>query len=162
VANDVHTGRARLLVENLERWGVYNALVTSNSPAQLADHFGPIFDKVLVDAPCSGEGMFRRQGAFEWQEKIVAACARRQTAILKSTARLVRPGGLLVYATCTFSPEEDENVIAQFLATHEAYALIMPPRFAGFAPGRPSWVADEFSSAGIERTVRLWPHKFPG
>jgi 16S rRNA C967 or C1407 C5-methylase (RsmB/RsmF family)/NOL1/NOP2/fmu family ribosome biogenesis protein len=159
VANDVHTGRARILAENLERWGVRNALILNNEPAHLAAKFGPIFDKVLLDAPCSGEGMFRKQGAFEWSEGIVAACARRQSAILAEAARLVRPGGLLAYATCTFSPEEDEQVVAQFLAERSDFRLVDAPRYEGFADGRPEWANGATVVAGA---VRLWPHRFAG
>jgi len=159
VANDVHTGRARILAENLERWGARNVLVTNNEPAQLAARFGPVFDKVLVDAPCSGEGMFRKQGGFAWSEEMVLACSRRQSAILDTAVALVRPGGRLAYTTCTFSPEEDEQVIARFLDSHPAFTLVDPPVFTGFQPGRPAW-ADGRSA--LSRTIRLWPHHFPG
>ena len=162
VANDVHTGRARLLAENLERWAATNTLITSAEPEHLAAQFGPIFDRVLVDAPCSGEGMFRKQGPFEWSEGIVLACSRRQTAVLDTAAQLVKPGGRLVYATCTFSPEEDEAVIAQFLREFPQFALIDPPRFAGFGNGRPSWVDPSLANDNLQKCVRLWPHQFPG
>jgi len=166
VANDVSASRAQLLAQNLERWGVRNTLITSVAPERLATTFGPIFDRVLVDAPCSGEGMFRRQGSFEWSQAIVQACARRQTGILDTAAELVRPGGLLVYATCTFAPEENEAAIARFLARHAGYELEEPPRLPGFAPGRPDWVADESladeTRQQLGRAVRLWPHRFPG
>lgn len=174
VANDIHTGRARLLAENMTRWGTRNALITSAEPEHLATHFGPIFDRVLVDAPCSGEGMFRKhqfadkqqfagkQGPFAWSEAMVLACARRQTAVLHTAAELVRPGGRLVYATCTFSPEEDEAVIAQFLQKFPQFDLVDPPRFAGFGRGRPSWVERSLADETLQRSVRLWPHRFPG
>jgi NOL1/NOP2/fmu family ribosome biogenesis protein len=143
-------------------------LITSAEPAQLAAQFGPIFDRVLVDAPCSGEGMFRKQqfagkqGPFEWSEAMVLACSRRQTAVLQTAAELVKPGGRLVYATCTFSPEEDEAVITQFLQEFPQFALIDPPRFAGFGAGRPSWVESDFADETLQKCVRLWPHQFPG
>ena len=159
VANDIHTGRARILAENLERWGARNALIVNNEPDHLAAKFGPIFDKVLLDAPCSGEGMFRKQGAFAWSEAIVAACARRQSAILEDAARLVRPGGLLAYATCTFSPEEDEQVVADFLGRQPGFRLLAAPAYAGFDNGRPEW-AD--GAAEVAGAVRLWPHRFAG
>jgi 16S rRNA C967 or C1407 C5-methylase (RsmB/RsmF family)/NOL1/NOP2/fmu family ribosome biogenesis protein len=166
VANDIHAGRVRLLAENLERWGVRQTLITNDTPERLAATFGPIFDKVVLDAPCSGEGMFRRQGEFEWSEAIVAACARRQTAILPAAAALVRPGGLLVYATCTFSPEEDEEVIVRFLGEHEEYELVEPPHYGGFSAGRPEWIRPSLLPAAQQRrlrySVRLWPHRFPG
>jgi 16S rRNA C967 or C1407 C5-methylase (RsmB/RsmF family) len=152
VANDIHTGRARLLAENMTRWGAQNALITSAEPEHLAAQFGPIFDRVLVDAPCSGEGMLRKhqftgkQEPFEWSEAMVLACARRQTAVLHTAADFVRPGGWLVYATCTFSPEEDEAVIARFLQALPHFELIAPPRFAGCEAGRPGWVVNSLAS----------------
>ena len=168
VANDIHTGRARLLAENMTRCGVGNSLITSVEPERLATQFGPIFDRVLVDAPCSGEGMFRKQqfagkqGPFEWSEAIVQACSRRQTAVLHTAAELVKSGGRLVYATCTFSPEEDEAVIAQFLQAFPHFALIDPLRFAGFGGGRPSWLDSSLANETVQKCVRLWPHQFPG
>jgi 16S rRNA C967 or C1407 C5-methylase (RsmB/RsmF family)/NOL1/NOP2/fmu family ribosome biogenesis protein len=168
VANDVHTGRARLLAENLERWGASNTLITSAEPEHLAAQFGPIFDRVLVDAPCSGEGMLRKllfagkQGPFEWSEGMVLACSRRQTAVLHTAAQLVKPGGRLVYATCTFAPEENEAVIAHFLREFPQFELIDPPRFAGFGAGRPSWVDPSLADDNLQKCVRLWPHRFPG
>ncbi len=162
VANDIHTGRARLLAENMTRWGAKNGLITSAEPAHLAAQFGPIFDRVLLDAPCSGEGMFRKQGPFEWNEGMVLACARRQTAVLHTAGHLVKPGGRLIYATCTFSPEEDEAVIAHFLGEFPQFELIDPPRFAGFGAGRPFWVDGALPDAALEKSVRLWPHQFRG
>ncbi len=159
VANDVHHGRAQILSENLERWGARNIMVTNNQPEQLARAFGPLFDKVLLDAPCSGEGMFRKQGGFEWSADMVAACSRRQSGILETAVSLIRPGGVLAYATCTFSPEEDEQVIARFLNEHPAFSLIAPPAYTGFQSGQPAW-AD--GSPDLARAVRLWPHHFPG
>lgn len=168
VANDIHTGRARLLAENMTRWGTRNTLITSAEPTHLATQFGPIFDRVLVDAPCSGEGMFRKllfaskQEPFAWSEEIVLACSRRQTAVLHTAATLVKPGGRLVYATCTFAPEEDEAVIAHFLREFPQFELIDPPRFAGFGRGRPSWLNDSLADETLQKCVRLWPHQFPG
>jgi 16S rRNA C967 or C1407 C5-methylase (RsmB/RsmF family)/NOL1/NOP2/fmu family ribosome biogenesis protein len=162
VANDMDGKRASILAENLERWGTRNTLVTNAHPEQLTGQWGPIFDRVLVDAPCSGEGMFRRVGAFAWSAANVLACARRQSAVLASAAQLLKPGGWLVYATCTFAPEENETVIARFLAEHGDFELVEPARFAGFDRGRPSWVSGNFPASGLEKTIRLWPHLFPG
>lgn len=170
VANDMDAKRANILAENMERWGARHALITNAHPEQLAQQFGPVFDRVLVDAPCSGEGMFRRIGSakdaknakVEWSQEQVLACARRQTAVLATAAQLVKPGGRLVYATCTFAPEENESSIARFLAAHPDFKLIEPPRFAGFDRGRPSWAADGLPREGLEKCVRLWPHRFPG
>lgn len=166
VANDVSRSRARILAENLERWGTRHTLITNDTPQRLAEQFGSAFDRVLLDAPCSGEGLFRRQGPFEWSDDMVAACARRQSGILDDAARLVRPGGLLAYATCTFAPEENERVIGQFLTENLAFELLDPPRFTGFAPGRPDWVRDESMPEDVRtqlaRAVRLWPQRFAG
>ncbi|MBP6786580.1 MAG: RsmF rRNA methyltransferase first C-terminal domain-containing protein [Candidatus Promineofilum sp.] len=163
VANDVHAGRARLLADNLARWGALNVLVTQDEPQRVASAFGPVFDRVLIDAPCSGEGMIRRRESLEWSEAIVAACARRQRGILAVAPELVRPGGQLLYATCTFAPEENEQVVAGFLAERPDFQLNDPPRAAAFERGRPEWAAAPPDIAGqLARAVRLWPHRFPG
>ncbi len=162
VANDVHAGRARLLADNLARWGASNVLVTSAEPERVAAALGPVFDRVLIDAPCSGEGMFRRHAEVEWSEAIVAACARRQRGILQAAPGLLRPGGRLLYATCTFAPEEDEQVIADFLAAAPDFALREPPRGMGFDRGRPEWAGESPAAAQLARAVRLWPQRFPG
>ncbi len=165
VANDVDRPRARDLAENLERWGARNTLITSSTPQQLAAHFGPVFDRVLLDAPCSGEGMFRKQEGFDWSDQMVMACARRQTAVLPTAASLLRPGGILAYATCTFSPEENEGVIGRFLTDHPDFSLITPPRHAGFAPGQPRWLPKDVplpDASQLMHTIRFWPHRFPG
>jgi 16S rRNA C967 or C1407 C5-methylase (RsmB/RsmF family)/NOL1/NOP2/fmu family ribosome biogenesis protein len=163
VANDIHGGRARLLAENLARWGATETLITQDEPERIAAAFGPIFDRVLIDAPCSGEGMFRRREAVEWSEAIVLACARRQHHILAAAPRMVRPGGRLLYATCTFAPEENEQVIATFLAANRDFFVEELPDFAGFARGRPEWVDGPSDIAGqLSNAVRLWPHRFTG
>jgi 16S rRNA C967 or C1407 C5-methylase (RsmB/RsmF family)/NOL1/NOP2/fmu family ribosome biogenesis protein len=153
VANDVDRGRVRFLVENLERWGARNVLITNSAPEQLARAWGALFDRVLLDTPCSGEGMLRRLGKLEWSAAIVAACARRQDLILPAAAALVRPGGTLIYSTCTFSSEENEEVIGRFLNNHADFELLNLPHFDGFARG----IGPEFAG-----TVRLWPHRFKG
>ena len=106
VSNEIHPQRARILSQNLERMGAANALVLNEHPARLAERFPRAFDRVLVDAPCSGEGMFRKEAAAvtDWSGETVAMCARRQREILESAAMMVRSGGRLVYSTCTFSP----------------------------------------------------------
>ncbi len=162
VANDIHPKRVRDLAKNLERWGVRNAVILNETPPRLVDHFGAYFDKVLVDAPCSGEGMFRKDpGAIqEWTPKLVESCGVRQDGILRDAAQLVRPGGRLIYATCTFAPQEDEGTIARFLVAHPEFKIVSPPQFKGFAPARPDWMPDIPSE--LSRAVRLWPHKAPG
>lgn len=138
VSNEVIPSRARVLSRNLERMGVPNALVTSEAPDALARKWGPWFDRILVDAPCSGEGMFRREpeSVLAWTPASPAGCAARQLAILRAAAGLLRPGGRLVYSTCTFNAVENERVVEAFLAEHEGFAL--------------------------EETARLWPHEVRG
>ncbi len=129
-ANEVSPARAKILAENLERLGVANAVVLNMQPDALAARFPAFFDKILVDAPCSGEGMFRRDEAAvrEWSPEHVRSCAQRQLKILCSAAEMLRGGGELVYSTCTFSREENEGVIARFLDTRADFELISQKR----------------------------------
>ncbi len=117
VLNEKIPSRAAILSENVERMGVTNAVVLCADPESLEERFAGWFDKILVDAPCSGEGMFRKEPAAlaEWSEANVAMCADRQKKIVKSAVKMLRPGGRLVYSTCTFSREEDENNAARFV-----------------------------------------------
>ena len=182
VANEIHPKRAWELAGNLERWGAANVAITNETPERLAERFEDFFDRVLVDAPCSGEGMLRKGEAarVEWAPELVHGCALRQTAILEQAARLVRPGGRLAYSTCTFNPEENEGTIARFLDAHPEFELIEPLRPPGSSPGRPDWLsvgaglapaqgaghpqgeAPTDSRADLTRAVRLWPHLAPG
>lgn len=172
VANEIDRGRTEVLRRNLERWGATNALVLNETPERLAARWPGAFDRVVVDAPCSGEGMFRKneEARYHWSEAHVLGCALRQREILHSAARLVRPGGRLVYATCTFAPEEDEGVIDRFLRSHPDFTLLEPPWHEGFQPGRPEWadwpaVEEDLrgtQSNSLQRAVRLWPHKLQG
>lgn len=124
-ANDPVRSRAVVLRQNVERCGVRNAVVSAADPAVLCTALEGWCDAVLVDAPCSGEGMFRKEEAAraQWSEDYVALCARRQAAILDQAARAVVPGGRLVYSTCTLAPEENELVVAQFLHRHADFVL---------------------------------------
>ena len=168
VANEMHPKRVWDLAENLERWGARHTTILNEEPSQLADHFGAFFDRVLVDAPCSGEGMFRKskEARTAWSEQLVMSCATRQLSILTQAARLVRPGGVLVYSTCTFAPEEDELLIARFLESHARYAypafeVVQTQPRSGFSSGRPEWIghpAYAALAAQLRHTLRLWPH----
>ena len=150
LCNEINPKRAKILSRNIERMAVSNALVTNEHPATLAQRFAGFFDRVLVDAPCSGEGMFRKEEAAvtDWSQETVEMCARRQAEILSSAAALIRPGGHLVYSTCTFSPEEDEQAVARFLENH--------PEFV------PETVDAPWFEAGENGNFRLWPHKLLG
>ena len=157
VANDVSAKRARELVGNVERCGVRNAIVLSESAGRLADFFGAAFDRVLLDAPCSGESMFHKSAAARegWSEAGVAGCARRQADLIARAGEMVRPGGLLVYSTCTFSVEENEEVAAGFLAGGDFEPAALPE-----VPGAEAVGAR--ASGGEPTAFRLWPHRVPG
>ena len=150
LCNEINPKRAKILSRNIERMGVANSLVTNEHPARLAEKYPVFFDRVLIDAPCSGEGMFRKEEAAvtDWSLETVQMCANRQREILHSGAALVRPGGRLVYSTCTFAPEENELCIEGFLQEH--------PEFEREAVDAP-W----FTPAGTG-AFRLWPHKLLG
>lgn len=124
-SNEIVRNRANILLSNIERMGIRNAVVSSCHPEQLCERLAGSFDKVLVDAPCSGEGMFRKNSAAqsEWSVEHVKSCAARQRMILESAKKALKPGGVLVYSTCTFSPEENEEVISRFLEKAPDFAL---------------------------------------
>ena len=161
VCNEIHPKRAAVLSGNVERLGIANALVLNEHPARLSERFPAFFDRVLVDAPCSGEGMFRKHDAAwaDWSPETVAMCARRQAEILDSAAVMLRPGGRLVYSTCTFSPEENEGTVSAFLRRHSDFSVEQADA-PWFAPGRPDWVPD--GQPELARTLRLWPHLLRG
>lgn len=150
LCNEIHPKRAKILGRNVERMGVANALVTNEQPEALAARLPGFFDRVLVDAPCSGEGMFRKEEAAvtDWSVDTVRMCAQRQKNILHSAACMVKPGGRLVYSTCTFSEEENEQVIEDFLQNHPEFSpeTVVAPWFEASRPG----------------CFRLWPHKLLG
>ena len=160
VANEIDRRRAAVLADNVRKWGTGNVAVTTCEPRMLGD-FEAWFDIVAVDAPCSGEGMFRKEEAAvtDWTEDTNAICANRQLEILTSAAAMLRPGGRLVYSTCTFSPVENEGVISDFLWKNPDFS-VEKPDVPLFSPGRPDWVANP--APGLEKTFRLWPHKLLG
>ena len=125
-ANEVVRPRAHILLSNIERMGVRNAVVSNMTAEALCSKLAGFFDKMLVDAPCSGEGMFRkdRDAIFEWSPEHSLSCAERQKAILDAAAQALKPGGVMVYSTCTFSPDENEGVIESFLEKHPEFELI--------------------------------------
>ena len=150
LCNEINPKRAKILSRNIERMAVPNALVTNEHPERLEKRFPGFFDRVLVDAPCSGEGMFRKEEAAvtDWSQETVEMCARRQAEILDSAANMLRPGGRLVYSTCTFAPEEDEGAVAAFLERHPEFSpeIIETPWFVPVENGG----------------HRMWPHKLLG
>lgn len=162
VSNEIHPARARILSQNVERLGISNAVVTNENAGRLAQVFPEFFDRMVVDAPCSGEGMFRKdaQARGEWSEENVALCAGRQQEILDHAAAMLRPGGRMVYSTCTFSPEEDEEGVRCFLKRHPEFAVEPVACLPGLSPGRPDWAKG--SCPELAHTFRIWPHQAEG
>ncbi|MTV49978.1 NOL1/NOP2/sun family putative RNA methylase [Heliobacillus mobilis] len=152
VANEIHPKRNKALSENLERWGARNILVTNEPPDKLSRWFPEYFDRIVVDAPCSGEGMFRKlpEAIEDWSEEKVAHCAALQQEILPEAVKMLKPGGVMVYSTCTFSAEENEKQIETFLEMYPEFTL------------EPVLCAEFFQAATLPHTVRLWPHKLRG
>lgn len=149
VSNEIVPSRAKILSQNIERLGVANCVVCREEPKRLAEVFPAFFDRVLVDAPCSGEGMFRKDDTVitEWSPENVSMCAARQRDILEQAAGMVCADGVLVYSTCTFSVQENEETIAYFIGAH------------------PEFVIEEVAINGVpelDKTIRLWPHRIEG
>lgn len=160
-ANDISASRVKALLKNTEVSGIPNAFLTNEIPARLTEAFGEYFDKILVDAPCSGEGMFRKNpdAARKWDEKKPVECAKMQREILRQAVAMLRPGGLLMYSTCTFSPEENEQIAAWALSEYPNLHLRDMEWYEGFDHGRP-YLAD--GNPELTRCIRIWPHRMDG
>lgn len=152
VSNEIVPERASILSRNIERMGISNALVLSHDPAGLAERFPASFDRILVDAPCSGEGMMRRDetAVEEWSEENMKMCALRQAEILEAAATMLKPGGRLVYSTCTFSKEENEEQITNFLDKHKDYQAVKAEPAEGMRNSL-------FSTDAERGMMRIWP-----
>lgn len=161
--NEIFFGRAKILSENIERFGVQNAVVSSADSKDLAKLLPTFFDKVLLDAPCSGEGMFRKDpdAITYWSEGYPTECAERTEGILDNAVKMLKPGGTLVYSTCTFAPEEDEKMMTWLLEKYPEFELLPIDKVtgSGIQDGRPEWSnGDE----DLLKTARLWPQDLPG
>ena len=141
VSNEINAGRAKILSENIERMGIGNAMVLNETPQNLSARFEGWFDRILIDAPCSGEGMFRKNedAVTNWSPENVRLCADRQDEILDNAASMLAPSGRLVYSTCTFAPDEDEGTIYRFLLRHPEFRVVEVPLYEGMDNGNPSW-----------------------
>jgi NOL1/NOP2/sun family putative RNA methylase len=161
IANEINRSRVKALSENLERWGAHRAVITNEAIEHLSQWHGGA-DRVLLDAPCSGEGMFRKsKDALEmWSEATILGCAKRQQSLLDEAAKLVKPGGHLVYSTCTFAPEENEWVIGKFLQIHPAFEL-KECRLEGSSSGGSEWLPEHLKQ-DMSKAKRFWPHKIQG
>jgi len=170
--NEIHPQRAKILSENIERLGITNSIVTSENPVRLAQFFPGFFHRIMVDAPCSGEGMFRKneEAYTEWSPENVKMCAERQEEILDAAADMLMPGGQMVYSTCTFAPEENEGSILHFLIRHPEFHVEEVESWKEFSKGSWQWAKETISEPmdaesyreQIEKTIRLWPHKLKG
>ncbi len=160
VANDISVSRANALLNNLTRWGAGNVCITAETPKKLLAAYGSYFDCILVDAPCSGEGMFRKEPflAKYWEENGPEEYAPQQKSIMHDAVKMLRPGGYLLYSTCTFSTEEDEELIASVLHENPGLCLEELPHFDGFAEGVPLGESEDH----LERCIRLYPHRVGG
>lgn len=157
VLNDINAKRIKALIKNVENFGVRNAVIINNNPEDLAELYPEYFDRVLVDAPCSGEGMFRREARLitAWRRNFhPSCCVPLQRSLLDAAAQLVAAGGRLVYSTCTFSPEENEGQVQSFLERHPDFYLLTLSGVNGVSPGRGGWIGDE----RFAQTGRIWPH----
>uniref|UniRef100_UPI004056DC45 RsmF rRNA methyltransferase first C-terminal domain-containing protein n=1 Tax=Acetatifactor sp. TaxID=1872090 RepID=UPI004056DC45 len=182
ICNEIHPARAKILSENVERMGIRNACVTNETPQHLAQVFPEYFDRILVDAPCSGEGMFRKNevACEEWSPENVVLCGERQDEILDCAAQMLRPGGRLVYSTCTFAPIENEGSISRFLLRHPEFSVVEIDKkklaidgdgvpeygkqaFEELAANGTNGIEEvDFEHMNLEKTLRLWPHRIKG
>lgn len=162
VTNDINSKRVKALSENVERLGVTNAVVTNEKPERLAKVFEGFFDRILVDAPCSGEGMFRKdpEACSYWSPEHVTECTVWQGDILESAYAMLKEGGTLVYSTCTFSAEENEVQMERFLERHPDMELQPIEKVDGIMGGVPEWAPEHLEE--LVNTARLWPHHLKG
>ena len=159
LSNEYVPKRAKIIVGNFERLGIRSAVVTSYDTAELARLFDGYFDAVLCDAPCSGEGMFRKcdEAVLDWSEEAVRSCAERQLEILSNVSSCVRAGGQLLYSTCTYSPEENECVVEKFLLTHPDFYIADVP--AAICEATVDGILPTLaSSEELKKTRRFYPH----
>ncbi|GGE28131.1 RsmF rRNA methyltransferase first C-terminal domain-containing protein [Streptococcus himalayensis] len=152
VSNEISKKRSKILVENIERFGARNVLVTNESAERLAKVFGGYFDMIVLDAPCSGEGMFRKDPAAMdyWTSTYPSECAMLQRDILTDAIKMLAPNGVLIYSTCTWSPEENEEIVQWLIEEHDAI-LEEVPFINGMVKG-----------IGMPQVARMYPHHFMG
>ena len=161
-ANDLSSSRAKGLLKNLELFGIGNVLVLCEEPGKLVPCFEEYFDKILIDAPCSGEGMFRKDRKMirAWEEHGPEYFSRIQKSIITQAARMLAPGGMLLYSTCTFDPEENEKTIEYLLREYPEFQICDIRPYSGFSPGLPE--ESDSKNPDLSRTVRIFPHRMEG
>lgn len=162
ISNDISNSRAKALLKNLELFGIGNMCVVSEPPNNLSKAFPETFDKILIDAPCSGEGMFRKSQSMmtAWENNGTEMFSKLQRGIVSEAVKMLKPGGRLVYSTCTFSPEEDEQTVEYMLSHNDGMRLISFDKYELFDDGNPRWGLS--GSPELTRCARLWPHHLKG
>lgn len=162
VANDISSKRAKALLKNMELSGVENSLIVTEYPAKLRRYFTGFFDKILIDAPCSGEGMFRKDPAMvkAWEQNGPEFYSKLQREILEQALPMLKDGGMLLYSTCTFSPLEDEGTVEYALSLDERMQLVEMEGYTGFAAGNPELIGSD--NKELEKCVRMFPHRLDG
>ena len=162
IANDISNSRAKGLLKNIEVFGIGNVLVISEEPGKLEEYFPEYFDKILIDAPCSGEGMFRKDKKMikAWEEHGPEFFAKIQRSIVTQAARMLKPGGMILYSTCTFDPEENEGTIEYLKKEYPEFEIQEIAPYERFCTGKPEVTVSKDSS--FTKTVRIWPHKMHG
>ena len=160
-ANDISASRVKALTKNIELLGIQNVVITKEHSLVLSKKYPKFFDKILVDAPCSGEGMFRKdkEAVKSWEKYKAQDLSKVQKELLCLSHEMLKPGGLIVYSTCTFNPEENEKVIAFFINKYPEYKLVDRKKEHGFEGGRTDWCQ---GCQEIEKALRIWPHKAKG
>lgn len=161
VSNDISASRCKALLKNIELSGIKNCIVSNETPEKLTSRFPKFFNKIIVDAPCSGEGMFRKdENAIKsWEEYKSEKCRELQREILNYAAEMLDPGGIIAYSTCTFDPRENEGTIEEFLCSHSDFKLLEVDKSTGFDNGKPQWCGGRKE---LEKAGRLWPYKVKG
>lgn len=152
IANDIEASRARILSENIERFGLDNTIVTNVDPMRFTKQFQEAFDKIVLDAPCSGEGMFRKleQAIDTWSEEKVLECAHIQKNLLKGVYDMLKQGGMVIYSTCTYSYEENEAMV-HYAVDELGFELLPLNKSNGLCPG-----------VDLDEVVRCYPHHYRG
>jgi NOL1/NOP2/sun family putative RNA methylase len=162
VSNDISASRAKALLKNLELFGSGNSLIISESPHELAERFAMYFDKILIDAPCSGEGMFRKSVSMvtAWEKNGNQLFADLQRDILTEAVKMLKPGGKLLYSTCTFAPLENEKSVEYLLSLDDSLSIEEFPKYELFDDGHPEW--SDTGNQELTKCARLWPHRLSG
>ena len=162
VSNDISATRAKALLKNLELFGSTNSLIISEAPYKLSERFSGYFDRILIDAPCSGEGMFRKGRAMitAWEQNGNETFVDIQKSILPEAVKMLAKGGYLLYSTCTFSPLENEREIEYLLSLDDSLSIESIPQVPGFDCGHPDW--GETGNKDLSKCIRLWPHRLRG